>query len=238
MKIGTKTDIKNRKLCGLWKLPFRHHEAIKLTQKCVCFTSPCIRPFVPTSVTCENHLKLFERLHLLQCISSHLQNTPPWASWETQYLQYHNLFSADFRSCLVARSRKPIKCVLKALLRRSTHAVPIRAQKANGSSCNSQQWHPRRCVCYCLSNSYGPWLFKFFAEVWTALQILCRTVWGLEFLCNVIFLRCVTFYQINTCFLNILFFIIGKMCLGAESASTPFYSQLILRIYAANKRAG
>jgi len=73
-------------------------------------------------------------------------------------------FSADFRSCLVALSRKSIKCVLKTLLRRSTYAVPIRPQKSNGSSCSSQQWHPRRRVYNCLSNSYRPGLSKIFGR--------------------------------------------------------------------------
>ena len=117
--------------------------------KAPVLSPPCINLFVPTSVTREYHPKVLERLHLLQCISAHLQTTLTWASWETQYL---NLFSANFCSCLVSRSRKPIKCVLQALLRRYTHAVPIRPpQKENGSSCISQQWHPRRSVSDCLS---------------------------------------------------------------------------------------
>jgi len=37
--------LKNWKLCVLWKVPLRHHRAIKLTQNCVCFTNPCINPF-------------------------------------------------------------------------------------------------------------------------------------------------------------------------------------------------
>jgi len=49
-------------------------------QNCVSFTIPCINPFVPTSVTREYCSKVLERLHLLQCISAHLQNTLPWAS--------------------------------------------------------------------------------------------------------------------------------------------------------------
>jgi len=100
------------KFCGIWKLPFRHHGAIMLTQNCVCFSNLCINLFVPTSITLEYHPKVLERLHLLQCISAHLQKTLPWASWETQCLK---IFSADFRSYLVTRSRKPIKCVLKTV---------------------------------------------------------------------------------------------------------------------------
>ena len=30
----------NWQLCGVWKLPFCDHRAIKLTQNCVCFTNP------------------------------------------------------------------------------------------------------------------------------------------------------------------------------------------------------
>ena len=130
-------------------------------QNCVSFTNPCINPFVPTSVTREYHPKVLERLHLLRCSFVHMQNTLPWAPWETQYL---NFFSADFRSCLVAFSSKSIKCALKTLLRRSTHAATIRPQKENGSSCSSQQWHPRRRVCYCLSNSYRLGFSKIFGR--------------------------------------------------------------------------
>ena len=80
---SNKDHFENWKLCGLWKLPFLNHRAIKFTQNCVCFTNLSINLFVPTSVTRENHPKLIERLHLLQCISAHLQHTLPWASWET-----------------------------------------------------------------------------------------------------------------------------------------------------------
>jgi len=83
-----KNRFKNWKLCRIWKLPLRHHGAIKLTQNCVCFNNPCINLFVPTSATREYHPKVVERLHLVQCISAHLQNTLPWASWETQYLNF------------------------------------------------------------------------------------------------------------------------------------------------------
>jgi len=61
-----KNPFKNWKPCVPWKRTFRHHETIKLTQNCVCFTNPCINPFVPTSVTGEYHPKVLERLHLLQ----------------------------------------------------------------------------------------------------------------------------------------------------------------------------
>jgi len=104
MTIGedrNKDQFKNWKLCGLWKLPFRNHGAIKLTQSCVYFTNPCVNLFVPTYVTPEYHPKVLECLHLLQCISVHLQNTMPWPSWETRYF---NLFSADLRHAAWNRS--------------------------------------------------------------------------------------------------------------------------------------
>jgi len=184
------------KLCTPWKLPFFNQGAIKFTQNCVCFTNLCINLFVPTSVTREYHPKVFERLHPLQCISAHLQHTLPLGVLRDTYL---NLFSADCRSCLVARSIKPIQCVLKTLLRRSMHAVTIRPQKPNGSSCSSQEWHPRRRVCDCLSNSYRPGLYKYVGEdhisYWT-------TVRGPDILRNVIF----SGYATNIFFANILFF--------------------------------
>jgi len=46
-----KDRFKNWQLCGVWKLPFRHHGAMKLTQNWACFTYPCINLFIPTSVT-------------------------------------------------------------------------------------------------------------------------------------------------------------------------------------------
>jgi len=49
-------------------------------QNCVSFSNPCINAFVPTSATREYHLKVLERLHLLQYIFAHVQNTLPWAS--------------------------------------------------------------------------------------------------------------------------------------------------------------
>jgi len=98
-----KDRFNNWKLCVLSKLPFRHYGAIKLTQNCVYFTNPCINPTVPTFLTRrEYHPKLLERLHMLQCSSTHLQKTLPWAQarrqdvaaggpktrWGATYLKY------------------------------------------------------------------------------------------------------------------------------------------------------
>ena len=130
-----------------------------------------------------------------------------------------NLFSADFRSFLVARSRKPIKCLPKTLLGRSTHAAPVCPHKPNGSSCNFQQWHPCLRVCDCQSNSYRPGRFEFFGRDHIS---YCTTVRGPDILRNVTFSGYATFYQFNTFFVNVLhyFFIIGKMCFAAvEMAS-------------------
>jgi len=74
-QVRNKDRFENWQLFGLWKLPFRNDGAIKLTQNCICFINPCINPFVPTSVTREYNPKVLEYLHLLQCISAHLQNT-------------------------------------------------------------------------------------------------------------------------------------------------------------------
>ena len=62
-----KVRFKNWKLCVLWKLPFRQHGTIKITQNCVCFTNPCINLFVPTFVTREYHPRY---LHVSTCYSA------------------------------------------------------------------------------------------------------------------------------------------------------------------------
>ena len=183
-----KDRFKTWKFCGLWKLPFRHHGAVKFTQNCVCYTTPCINPFVPTSVTHEYYPKVLEHLHLLHCISAHLLNTLPWVFWETQYL---NLFSADFRSCLVQRSRKPIKCVLKTLMWRSTDAAPIRLQKANGSpySANSDTLFDASATVYPIHTDHGS------PNVLEEDHIsYCITVRGQDILPIVIFSGYISFY--------------------------------------------
>ena len=121
-----KDRFKNWNLCVFSKLPFGHHGAIKLMRNCVCFTNPCINRFfrLPSLVnttprylnvsTCCSVFPFTCRKHCLGRLKRH----------NTLYL-----FRADSRSCLVAHSRKRIKCVLKTLLRKSIHA-PIRPQKA------------------------------------------------------------------------------------------------------------
>jgi len=124
------------------------------------------------------------------------------ASWETQCL---NLFSADFCSCLVARSRKPIKCVLKTLLRRSMHAVPN-----TNSSAKSQQFLLQFPTVTPLLTRL--WLSIQFTYT-RALQIFGRRPQTLlhnsskaNILRNMIFSGYVTFYQISNFFVNTVFF--------------------------------
>ena len=76
MDIGenrNKDRFKNWQLCGVRKLPFCDHRAIKLTQNCVCFTNPCTNLLIPPSSTREYHPEVLELLHLLQCIATHVQ---------------------------------------------------------------------------------------------------------------------------------------------------------------------
>jgi len=195
---------KSWKLCGLWKLPFRHHGAIKFTQNCVCLSNPCMNSFGPTSFIREYHPKVLERLHLLQCISAHLQNTLPWVCNISTFLVL--IVVPAYSHAAENRS----KCVLKTLLRRSTHAVPIRPQKANGSSCSSQQWYPRRCVCDCLSNSNRPGLFIFFGRGPHTLLHNSRTFCVMWF-----FGICYILPNQHIFRKYIIFFIIGKVCFAA-----------------------
>jgi len=49
------------------------------------------------------------------CIAAHLQHILPWVSRE---ISYPGIFSANFHSGSVARSKKLMKCMMKALLKR------------------------------------------------------------------------------------------------------------------------
>jgi len=196
---GNIDRFKNWMLCGFWKPPFRHHGAIKITQNCVCFINPCINSFVPTSVTRDYHPKVLERLQLLQCISAHLQNTLPWVSWETQYL---NLFSDDFRSCLVARSRNRSNACWRPcfedpriqyqFVRKKTtvHLAVPKSDTLVDTSVTAYSIH----IDQGSSNFLGEGHISY-----------CTTIRGLDILRNVIFSGYVTF-QINTFFVNALFF--------------------------------
>ena len=127
-------------------------------QSCVSFTNLCTNPFVPTSVTREG-----------------TWTYPPAAVYFRSRAEYTTLgvlrnaipliFSADFGSCLVARSRKRsnqmrAKDPFEKIQACSTNSP----QKKHCSSWNSQQWHPRRRVDDWLSNSYRPGLSKSFGR--------------------------------------------------------------------------
>ena len=77
------------------------------------------------------------------------------------------------------------------------------AEKANGSTCSSQKWHPRRRVDVCQSNHIDQGSAKFFEEGHIS---CCTTVRGPDILCIAIFSRYVILYQFNTFLVNILFF--------------------------------
>ena len=160
MTIGkdrNKDQLENWQLCGVWKLPFCGHRAIKFTQNCVSFTNPCINLLglrFPTHVnttprylnvsTCWSVLPLTCRIHYLG-----------FAKRQEYYL---DIFNTNFHSGSVARSRKPIECMLKTV--EKMLAVLNRLQKVNGWSCSSRMWHPRQLGCDCLSNSCRPVILK------------------------------------------------------------------------------
>jgi len=141
MTVGEERDedrFKNWQLCCVWKLPFRHHRTIQLTQNCVCFINPCIKLFVLSSalVYTTTRPKVLKRLHLLQCVFAYLQRKPAWVCEKTLC---HGLFHTDFYSRLVARSCTMIKCTFENYFQ-GMQAVPNRLQKASDWSCSSQQF--------------------------------------------------------------------------------------------------
>jgi len=118
---------KKWQLCGVWKLPFCNHRAIKLRQNCVCSANPSINLPVPPSVIRENHHKTLELIDLLQFIAAYLQLALALVSVETQYPMV--LSSAHLHSRLVARSCKPTKCILKPLLRNKQYQSSAKSKR-------------------------------------------------------------------------------------------------------------
>ena len=155
-----KDRFKNWKLCVLWKSPFRHYGTITLTQICVCFNNPCINPSVPDL----RHSWIPPKKTLTSLLAAvyfrSLAEYLPWACCETKYLHFIVLIFVPARSH--AAENRSNACWRSCWEDPSMHAVPIRPQKTNGSSCSSQQWHPRRRICGCLSISYRQELSKFF----------------------------------------------------------------------------
>ena len=203
MTIGedrNKVPFKHWRLCALWKLPFRHHGAIKLTQNFVCFTNQCINTFVPTSVTPEYHPKVLERLHLLRCMSTHLQNTLPWASWETQYLNVLVLiFVPAWSHATENRSNAFWRPCWEDL--RMQYQFIRKKQTVHPAVPNSDTFVDAPVTVYPVHiDQVTP---NFLGEDPIS---YCTTVRGPDILRNVIFSGYVTLYQINTFFVNILFF--------------------------------
>jgi len=87
--------------------------------------------------------------------------------------------------------------------------LPNRPQKANGASCSSQQWHPRRRYSDCLCNLYRPVIFlgsgphKLLHNSSRARHLVQCDFFGI---CYIL--------PNQHIFANI-FFIIGKMCFAA-----------------------
>ena len=154
-----KDRFKNRYLCAFWKLP--------LSARCdkanaeLGLLHPCINHLVPPSTTREYHPEALELLDSW---------VPPRGTWRHSICcrvlpltcNVHCLFG------LLERHNTSVFFVL-IFIPTWTHAaenenrssacwrpcwedIPNCLWKANGWSCNSQQWHPRRFGCYYLSN--------------------------------------------------------------------------------------
>ena len=80
------------------------------------------------------------------------------------------------------------------------------------SSCRSQQWHSRRRVYGCQSNSYRPGLFKFFERDHIS---NCKRVRGPDILRNVIFSGYVIFLPNQHNFRKYIIFSLLSKCIGA-----------------------
>jgi len=108
-----KVRLKNCQLCGIWKLPFCDHRAIELTQVCVCFTNHVsISLFLFTSFVNTTPRYLTSQHAQMHCplLAAHTG----LGYWRDVVL---GLFSANFHSRLGSGSSKPIKCMLKIVVR-------------------------------------------------------------------------------------------------------------------------
>jgi len=86
-------------------------------------------------------------LHLLWWIAAYMQRTLRWVSGETKYF---GLFGANFHSGSVARSRKPIECMLKTLINASSSKSSAKNRRL---FLQLQLWHPIGLGCDYLPNS-------------------------------------------------------------------------------------
>jgi len=143
-KDRNKHRFKNWQLCGVWKLTFSDHRAVKLTQKWVSFNNTCINLLVPPSVTREKHPEVLKLLDLLQSIAGPLQRALSWISVETLHLGLFTVVLIFIQSNQVD-VENPDQKILTVV------NPPL---NANGWTCSFKQWHLRRLGCDCLSNSY------------------------------------------------------------------------------------
>ena len=117
------------KVYGVWKLPFCHYRAINLTQSWVCFTYRFLYEFVyivfrdlwiPPQGTWNSSPAAF----VLP-----LTYIAQWVGFLERHNTYLGVFSDGFLSCSVARSCKPIKCILKTMLRRCYQNESVRKKQ-------------------------------------------------------------------------------------------------------------
>jgi len=138
----------------------------RFAQKCVCFTNPCINVPVLNSFTREYHTKVLELLDLLLGIAA-LAACTELGLWRGIV---PCLYSANFHSVLVARSWKPIKCMMETLFRGYKQWQIVQNSKWL-IRCNFQQSHSstRLWMINYLSYSYTAeheeeWLQPWMAE--------------------------------------------------------------------------
>ena len=116
-KDWNKDRFNNWQLCGVCKLPFCDHRAINFTQNCVSFTNPCISLltlYLPSLVSAKPRYFNFSTC----CSVLPLTCSIDCIGFVEKHSIMVFLLRADFHSGSVARSRKPIKCMLNTLLRR------------------------------------------------------------------------------------------------------------------------
>ena len=126
------------------------------------FVNPCINLLVPPSATREYHPKVFQVLHLLQCIAAHFQHTLLKVLGETYYLGHFSaviIFIPAWPHIAENRWNACWRPVVKML------SVPNRLRKVNGWPSSSRQWHRRRLGCGYLSNSYRLWKWMVTAHI-------------------------------------------------------------------------
>ena len=104
---------------------------------------------------------------------------------------------------MVARKRKPIKCMLKTCCEdvRMLYQFVCKKQTVHPAFPKSDSLAAASVTVYPILIDQG------FPNIWEkTTKSYCTTVRGPDILHNVIFSGYVTFYQINTIFVNILFF--------------------------------